>query len=206
MASGHLDWYCVLLSFSILNQVPIHFSCRKCCNSVFSVKTGCCLGCLVDNENPLNKDMDWIFNICLSIPCKSSGLILALDLGFNLLSWVKLEIEDRSNDAVFLGYGNVPLLYNCVCFCVSTLCAAWWEQISSVLSTSNNPTHPPTHCGAVACLITVLSPNVWAVPVRKLAGAAWQPGGLWGDKDCMVDCGFMIPLGNSAAIQFSVLQ
>lgn len=51
--------------------------------------------CLVDKEIPLNKDMDWIFNICLSISCKSSGLILALDLGFNLLSWLKLEIEDR---------------------------------------------------------------------------------------------------------------
>lgn len=30
--------------------------------------------------------------------------------------------------------------------------------------------------------------------------AAWQTGGLWGDKDYAVDCGLMIPLGNRMAV------
>lgn len=89
-ASGHLYYhlYCVLLSFSILLQ---WLKMLQFC-FFFTLKLH---ECLVDKEIPLNKDMDWIFNICLSISCKSSGLILALDLGFNLLSWLKLEIEDR---------------------------------------------------------------------------------------------------------------
>lgn len=36
------------------------------------------------------------------------------------------------------------------------------------------------------------------------SGGWFEPlwsGGLWGDRDCAIDCGFMVPSGNSAAVQ-----